>query len=323
MRGKYRIIIENRKMKYDFEIKRNLTIIKGDSATGKTTLVDMVAEFYENGQDSGINLQCDKLCAVLQGKDWKLRLGNIHDSIVFIDEGNAFVSTEEFASEIKKTNNYYVIVTREALPMLPYSVTEIYGIRNSGKYGDLKQTYNEMYQIYGHVNPNTIVCPETVITEDSGAGFAFFEHICGENGINCVSAAGKSNIFAKVQKHQQGESVLIIADGAAFGPEMEKIVSLFYIQKNLYLYLPESFEWLILKSGVVKDKNIEEILLETYDFVESSRYISWEQYFNALLVEKTKDTYLAYAKNTLNKSYLEEKIKCEILEQMERISFKK
>ena len=72
MRGKHRIIIENRKMKYDFEIKRNLTIIKGDSATGKTTLVDMIAEFYENGQDSGINLQCNKLCAVLQGKDWKL-----------------------------------------------------------------------------------------------------------------------------------------------------------------------------------------------------------------------------------------------------------
>lgn len=323
MRGKYRIIIENRKMKYDFEIKRNLTIIKGDSATGKTTLVDMVAEFYENGQDSGIYLQCDKLCAVLQGKDWKLRLGSIHDSIVFIDEGNSFVATKEFAAEIKKTNNYYVIVTREALPMLPYSVTEIYGIRNSGKYGELKQTYNEMYRIYGHVNPNEIVCPEAVITEDSGAGFEFFQYICDENSIDCVSAAGKSNIFVKVQKCKYRESVLIIADGAAFGPEMEKIVSLIHIQRNLNLYLPESFEWLILKSGIVKDRNIEEILTGTSDFVESSRYISWEQYFNALLVEKTRGTYLAYAKNTINPAYLGDKIKKEILKQMERIAFKK
>lgn len=70
----------------------------------------MIAEFYENGQDSGINLQCNKLCAVLQGKDWKLRLGNIHDSIVFIDEGNAFVSTEEFASEIKKSRKQIIIM---------------------------------------------------------------------------------------------------------------------------------------------------------------------------------------------------------------------
>lgn len=34
MKGKYRIIVENKKIKYDFEIRRNITIIKGDSATG-------------------------------------------------------------------------------------------------------------------------------------------------------------------------------------------------------------------------------------------------------------------------------------------------
>ena len=35
-----RIIVENKKIRYDFEVKRNITIIKGDSATGKTTLAD-------------------------------------------------------------------------------------------------------------------------------------------------------------------------------------------------------------------------------------------------------------------------------------------
>ncbi|MDE5892733.1 MAG: Fis family transcriptional regulator, partial [Acetatifactor sp.] len=38
MKGKYRVIVENKNIKYDFEIKRNITIIKGDSATGKTAL---------------------------------------------------------------------------------------------------------------------------------------------------------------------------------------------------------------------------------------------------------------------------------------------
>lgn len=28
MKGKYRIIVENKKIRYDFEIKRNITIIK-------------------------------------------------------------------------------------------------------------------------------------------------------------------------------------------------------------------------------------------------------------------------------------------------------
>lgn len=62
------------------------------------------------------------------------------------------IKTEEFAGEIQKTDNYYVIVTRESLPTLPYSVEEIYGIRTSGKYGTLKQSYHEFYRIYGTNN---------------------------------------------------------------------------------------------------------------------------------------------------------------------------
>ena len=45
--------------------------------------------------------------------------------------GNEFVRTEEFAHEIQKTDNYYVIATRASLFMLPYSVNEVYGIRNT------------------------------------------------------------------------------------------------------------------------------------------------------------------------------------------------
>lgn len=50
MKGKYKISIQNKKIKYEFEIRRNISIIRGDSATGKTTLVDMVREYYENGE---------------------------------------------------------------------------------------------------------------------------------------------------------------------------------------------------------------------------------------------------------------------------------
>ena len=80
---------------------------------------------------------------------------------------------------------------------------------------------------------------------------------------------------------------------------------------------------MILKSGIVKGGNIERILSETSDFVESSKYMSWEQFFYTLLVEKTRDTYLAYGKNTLNRAYLEEKIKDKILGQIDKIEFKK
>ena len=40
MKGKHHIIVESARLKYEFDIKRNITIIQGDSAPGKTTLID-------------------------------------------------------------------------------------------------------------------------------------------------------------------------------------------------------------------------------------------------------------------------------------------
>lgn len=148
MIGKHHIRIFNNFLRYDFDVVRNITIIEGNSATGKTSLVEMVQSYRTNGVESGITLVCDKKCVVLEGLEWEKQLGLINDSIVFIDEGNRFVESKEFASVIKNTDNYYVIVTRERLDQLPYSVSEIYGIHSSGKYNDLRQTYNEFYRIY-------------------------------------------------------------------------------------------------------------------------------------------------------------------------------
>ena len=33
MKGKHKVVVKNNKLHYEFEIKRNITIIKGDSAT--------------------------------------------------------------------------------------------------------------------------------------------------------------------------------------------------------------------------------------------------------------------------------------------------
>ena len=175
MRGTHRIIVQNKRIRYDFEIKRNITIIRGDSATGKTTLVDMIREHFENGSASAVDLICDKECAVLDGRTWAGQLSMMKDSIVFIDEGNEFVMSDDFAAAIQETDNYYVIVTREGVPSLPYSVEEIYGIRNSGKYGTLKRTYNELYHLYHAEKHHQPGKPEKVVVEDSNSGFQFFQ----------------------------------------------------------------------------------------------------------------------------------------------------
>ena len=150
MKGSYQISVQNNKVKYEFTIRRNITVIQGDSASGKTTLVDLIREHQLEGDFSGINLSYKKKCAVLEGQDWQQNLTLLNDSIIFIDEGNSFISSKDFASAIKNTDNYYVLVTRESLENLPYSVKEIYGIHTSGKYAGLKQVYHEFYHIYDY-----------------------------------------------------------------------------------------------------------------------------------------------------------------------------
>ncbi len=43
--------------------------------------------------------------------------------------------------------------------------------------------------------------------------------------------------------------------------------------KNFVCFLPESFEWLILKSGLIKDKELPELLNDPAVFIESKKYI--------------------------------------------------
>ena len=192
MKGKHRIVVSTKRLKYEFELRRNLTIIQGDSATGKTTLVDMIRDFINNPSGTPVELNCDKKCYVLEGTLWKQQLSGISDGIVFIDEGNEFIKSTDFAQELQQTDNYYVIVTREALPALPYSVEEIYGIRTSGKYGTLKQSYHEFYRLYGERTYKDEVKPELVITEDSNSGYQFFSRVCQEKKLKCESMDEKS-----------------------------------------------------------------------------------------------------------------------------------
>ena len=312
MTGRHKIIVQNNKLHYEFEIRRNITIIQGDSATGKTTLIQMLRQDENLGKSSGIDVICDVPCKVLEGANWKLLLRNLAGNIIFADEENEFINTEEFASEIKNSDNYFVLITRENLYNLPYSVEEIYGIHTSGKYHDTRKIYQQIYQIYSDVL-EVPAKPEKLVVEDSNSGYQFFETIAREKEKQCESAGGKSNLFGVI-KEIKTEETCVIADGAAIGPEMGRLYKQSQMKKNIKLYFPESFEWLILKSGIIHDKEIEKILEEPEKYVDSKNYFSWERYFTRLLVECTENTYLQYQKSRLNEVYLHEKNKEAILQ---------
>ena len=302
MKGKYHIIVQNSRVKFEFGIKRNITIVRGDSATGKTTLVSLIDTYDRLGADSGVEVSCSKRCLTVNNSNWESVLNSVSECIVFIDEENTIIKSDDFARKIKDTNNYYVIITRENLPNLPYSVEEIYGIHTSGRYADMRRTYNSFYQLYTVDEHSAAGKAETVIVEDSNSGYDFFKAVVADD-INCISAGGKTKIKRTVMDNI-GKQLLVIADGAAFGSEMGELF--LYMQKHpeVSLYLPESFEWLILKSGLIDGNRIADILQHTEDFLESSEYFSWERFYTKLLISEAEETYLQYSKQKLNDVYL-------------------
>ncbi len=309
MKGSYPIKVFNRRVQYKFTIRRNLTILRGDSATGKTTLIEMIAAYQTNGDSSGVTVQCDRPCVVLTAMNWEMNLAQIHDSIVFIDEGDRFVASHEFAAAARASSNYYVIATRTSLFMLPYSAMEVYGIKNKAgnRYQGTKRLYSSFYPLYAQTTAQP-GRPDIVIVEDSHSGFEFFSAVCKRYGIQCISANGKGRVYQAILDCSPQQELLVIADGAAFGPEMERVLSLSYV-RSLSIYLPESFEWLILQSGVIRSETIQPILSSPSEYVESSQYFSWEQFFTDLLVtESHQMPYLRYQKSALNPDYLQNNV---------------
>ena len=322
MKGKHKIEVRSGRVVFTIELERNITILRGDSATGKTTLVEMLQAYETYGRQSGVTVSCDKPCRVLSGVNWELQLNATHDSIVFVDEGSTFVSSLDFARAIQHSDNYYVLVTRENLSTLPYSVNAILELKKTTS--RFKRTYNKAYPVYDSLTASNVQLEgvEKLLTEDANSGYQLFTKIGEKYGVVCISAAGKDNIKQKIFP-MKSEKVLIIADGAAFGSQMERIMQLLALQPDSHIYLPESFEWLILRSGLLEDAEVDEILKSPENHVESQQYFSWERYFTAVLMQKTVDSYLKYTKSKLNPVYLQEHEKKAILSEMSHIQLDK
>lgn len=312
MIGTHHIEVTNDVVTYSFDLHRNITILRGDSATGKTALYNMIEEYNESAGNSGngiqpslIRINCDKPCIALNRKGWIESLGSIKDSIIFIDENSInYLDSETLARGIKQSDNYYVLITRKELKNLPYSITEIYDIRESGKYSPVLRAYNEFDRIYKASDKiGTPTKKNVIITEDSGSGYEMFTKAFPNCKVE--PAGGKSNIVNKIMEHP-GEEVVAIADGAAFGCEIDSVLTIINIfRSNAILYAPESFEYLILHLKFFK--RVKTMIENTEDYVESSEYFSWEKYFTNLLKQELNRLGIRYNKGKMPKQLLNDR----------------
>ena len=313
MKGRIDIRVSNNRVRFRFTLKRNITVVRGDSGTGKTTLYDMIAEYTRLGEDSGVQVSAPCPCVALTDMDWQNQLGHTKGSVVFIDEGAVYLASQDFAEAIQQTDNYYVIFNRENLHELPYSVEEIYEIKTSNRY----HTFEKLYRrhdgyVYSNGKNRQKAPANVLLTEDSRAGLQLYQQLYEGTAVRCESAGSNSGIFSWLQENHQ-EGVFVIADGAAFGAEMDRVIKLAkQYPEQITVCLPESFEWLILQSGIVPIDGVKEMLQNPAEQIESRDFFSWERFFESYLVQHSASTYYSYSKSRLHHFYT-------VRENMEKI----
>lgn len=305
MKGKIKIVVSTKRLRYELNLRRNITIIQGDSASGKTTLIQILSDYLSGRTGPGTEVVCNRKCAVLSG-DMESALTQLHllrNAVVFVDEQEKFLHTKDFARAVLTSDCYFVLITRDGLNMLPYSVNEIYYLKNSGYYQNTRQVYNSMHQVYPEIDKPRSLAVSTIVTEDSNSGHDMFQAICDDLELICDSADGKSNVAKYILSHKDGQ-IFAIVDGAAFGADMQSAMHAIEVNPGSYVWAPESFEYLILHSGIIQAEGIHNLLANPADFIESSEYSSWERFFTQLLEDLTRNSIYAYNKKKLNPNYL-------------------
>lgn len=303
MRGIYKIVISTKRLKYKFELKSKITILTGDSATGKSSLYNVLQQLEIVPEGGSIESSVPiRIIPKAFGRDssYITYINDNPNTILVIDESFHAFKTKEFCSVLKEANCYFILITRKMFEMLSYRPEDIFIVKMN-KLGE--NTFEPLYT--KGVDYNEACCPDKLIVEDSGSGYEFFKNLCNNDISKCIAARGNSNMYSTLRSScKAGERALAIADAWGFGAHLESFLKLRQYNKyNLFLY--ESFEWLLLQSEMFKnDADVQQALKEPWNYF-SAITGSWEREYYDLLKKKTECLPRPYSKSKLPICFLE------------------
>lgn len=100
------------------------------------------------------------------------------------------------------------------------------------------------------------------------------------------------------------DRVFVVVDGAAFGCYADRVLKLQDIHRDaVTVCLPESFEWLLLSSGVISGLDAKAVLQEPEAFADSEKFKSWEDFFYKYLRDKTGNSVFRYDKDSIPEAF--------------------
>ena len=262
------------KVRYSMQLRNKFSFVSGNSATGKSTLISLIRRWNilkSSGRISNTKIVSNVDIFAPESLD---SLGKTKGALYVFDEYFTDVLRKN-KSVLLKSPNYFLIVDRAYidLPFGVYDMFEVVSERDNDGYisNELMLKFRDMI--------DEDVMFDLAITEDYASGYKFFKNCLV---IKCKSAKGKTRVVKSVKTSflQNINSILVIVDEVGFGYEFIKLIELCSkyrkLGKTVYLWLPKSFEYMLLSSGMFE--GISDFLRDPYASWDLSKFGTVEQY---------------------------------------------
>lgn len=284
---------------FNLELKRRMTIIRGDSATKKSYLADLIRR--RKNMLGKIIVESERTIHYIPYLVDIEDLKEYEGCILIFDEHCRYGrnSTEEkilfeqenLTSKMLKLDIYYIFITREdTLLRTYYSPYEVYYFEQYKKSFSLKP-YFKMDMINSRKYMQA-VC------EDSGIGYQFFNLILPTKTLN-----GNGNFHKNINLNKL--HFIDLANYSYF-PEIYR----YAIKGEIDIANIESFEWLVLQSSMFKSYRNEIDKPQDYG-ANDIKYLTWEQYYTDLLRRILKENNAQdYGKSNKCRCILEDCYNC-------------
>lgn len=294
---------------YILNLESRITIITGDSATGKSTLIRYI-ENYNKDSYNAIKIESEKelihLTPVMVRNKFELN----EDTIYFMDEGDN-VKSKEYFTLVNDTRYKFVIITRDtSYPSISYDIDDIYEIRYNNGVNKLVKRYKNNYNT-DKLDVNT----NKIFTEDEKSGHEFYKKL---DIYSVFSTKGASRVPNRIKKNSNS---IFIVDSLGFGPYINRTLLNLEGSNSIFI-APKSFEYLILMSLFSYSEEELKYKLESYResyHLTNEFNINDENIYYQMLIDECFGRGINYNKSYLPDYFIEKENFDKVLDVINRL----